>query len=351
MRLGIGIGGGLDDIDPCVRLAERAGFESAWVVELEHSAFVQAAAAILATRQLTVGTAIALAFPRAPAITAMEAADLASLSDGRFVLGLGSQVRRIVEARFGVEYEHPAARMEDYIRAVRTVWAARRGEATAHDGPYYPISMPTFQARTVAGRDTNPMTDPARAGLPDPKILLAAVGPLMSRTAGRVADGLIGHPFASPRWLAEIVSPALSAGLEETGRPTDACPISASPLIAIASDADAARHAAKLQIAFYGVTPNYSGILRLHGREAVVRDLRRAFVRGDHERMAAAIDDELLDSIAIAGRPDEARDRLAAWEGVATRAILVPPFFGVGEGLGREMWHTIVDVFGAVPVG
>lgn len=345
MRIGIGIDGGLDEIAWSARTAEAAGFESVWVVELEHSAFVQAGAALMATDRVAVGTAVALAFPRSPTITAMEAADLAALSKGRFRLGLGSQVRRIVEARFGVSYDHPAARMEDYVRAVRAIWAARRGEVDGHEGPYYRISMPTFQVRPRGGLARNPMTDPADSGVDDPPVLVAGVGPLMCRTAGRVADGLIGHPFASPAWLTEVVAPSISAAIEDAGRLPGACPITASPLIAIAPDADAARRAAKLQVAFYATTPNYAGVLRIHGREAVYSEVRRAFVRGDHERMVDAIDDDLLDAIAIAGRPDEARDRLAAWEGIADAAILVPPFYGVDAGFGRELWLAIVEAF------
>ncbi len=344
MKLGIGLGGEPTDIATAARRAEAAGFESGWVAETEHSAFVQVAAAVMATSRLRVGTAVALAFPRSPTITAMEAADLAALSGGRFALGLGSQVRRIVEARFGVPFDRPAARMEEYITAVRAVWAARRGEVSAHEGRFYRITMPTFQARRV-DTETTTATDAARP-LPDPPILLAAVGPLMSRAAGRVADGLIGHPFASPSWLGEVTGPAVAAGLAEAGRTTDACPITASPLVAIGDDVDAVRRAAKLQIAFYATTPNYAGILRLHGRKAVLGEVRRAFVRGDIEAMIRPIDDELLDAIAIAGRPDEARHRLAAWEDLADTAILNVPYVGVSPGFGQELFLATVEVFG-----
>lgn len=346
MKIGIGLAGDVDEIGRSAELAEAAGFESAWVVELEHSAYVQAAAAALATSRIGVGTAIALAFPRPPVITAMEAADLAVLSGGRFSLGLGSQVRRIVEARFGIPYDRPAARMEDYVRAVKAVWAARRGEGTRYEGPFYRIERPTFVAGTARGHVANPMTDPQRGDVADPPILVAAVGPLMSRAAGRVADGVIGHPLASPAWLRAVVAPAIAEGLEEAGRPADACPITALPLVAVAADADAARRAAKGLLAFYATTPNYAGILRHHGRDDVPREVRRAFVQGDLDRMIAAIDDELLDAIAIAGRPDEARDRLERWAPVAGRVILAPPYYEVAEPFARELWHGIVDAFG-----
>jgi len=346
MKIAIGLAGSVDEIGTSARLAEAAGFESGWVVELEHSAYVQASAAVLATTRMGIGTAIALAFPRPPALTAMEAADLATLSGGRFSLGLGSQVRRIIEARFGIPYDQPAARMEDYVRAVKTVWAARRGEATAYDGPFYRIQMPTFRTTLSPTGAANPMTDPQRGDVADPPVLMAAVGPLMGRAAGRVADGVIGHPFASPAWLRDVVAPAIAEGLREAARPADACPITAMPLVAVAADADAARRAAKALLAFYATTPNYAGILRHHDREAVHREVRRAFVRRDLERMVAAIDDELLDEIAIAGRPDEARDRLERWAAIADRVVLAPPYYEVDESLGRELWFGVLDRFG-----
>jgi probable F420-dependent oxidoreductase len=336
VRLGLGVGGSLADVQAEGRAAEAAGFESAWVAELGHSAFVQAAAAIGATERLLVGTAVALAFPRSPTIAAMEARDLAALSGGRFLLGLGAQVRRVVEARYSVPYDAPAAQLADYVAAIRAVWAAGRGEAVTHDGPFYRIAMPTFH-------------EAADPDAPLPPILIAAVGAVMSRTAGLVADGLVGHPLASPAYLREVIVPAVAGGLIAAGRRPDACPISASPLVAIGSDPDRVRRAAKLQLAFYATTRQYAGILRLHGREAVMGEVRRAFVRRDRDRMVAAIDDELLDAIAIAGRPDELRDRLAAWEGVAARAILAPPWYGVDPGERRDM--TAAIVVGVRPTG
>ena len=332
MRLGLGLGGSLDDVAADARTAEAAGFDAAWVAELDRSAIVQAAAAIAATKRLAIGTAVALAFPRAPTILAMEAWDLAELSRGRFRLGLGTQIRRVLEARFGTAIDRPAARLADYAAAVRAVWAANRGGGGAHDGPFYRIAMPTFHGQ-------------ARPNQPAVPILFAAVGPLMSRTAGALADGLIGHPLASPRYLAEIVAPAVARGLAAAGRRADACPIIASPLVALDDDVDAARRAAKLQLAFYATTPAYRPILALHGRADLGRPLRRAFATGDTAAMIAAIDDELLDAIAIAGRPDEAIDRLAAWEGVAGEVILAPPWYRVAPEAGRQYSAAIVGAF------
>jgi len=328
--IGIGLGGTIAEIVGLARAAEAAGFESAWVAELERSAFVQAAAVAAGTSSIRVGTAVALAFPRSPTITALEARDLDELSGGRFLLGLGTQVKRVVEARFSVAFEHPAEKLAEYAAAIRVVWAAGRGEPVTHEGRFYRITMPAFHG-------------PSRPEARDVPILFAAVGPLMSFTAGTIADGLIGHPLASPRYLSEVVRPAVAEGLSAAGRAADACPISASPLVALAEDPDQARREAKLQLAFYATTRTYAPILRLHGREAVIGELRRAFVRGDRERMIGLVDDELCDALAVAGRPDEARDRLAAWHGVADRLVLAGPWYGVEPGRGRENAWAIID--------
>jgi probable F420-dependent oxidoreductase len=333
MKVGVALGGSMRDVADLALRAEKAGFESVWLAELDHSAFVQAAVAISATSTIGVGTAVALAFPRSPTVTAMTAWDLDEMSGGRFMLGLGPQVKRVLEARFSVRVERPAPQMREYVQAVRTVWAANRGDPVTHEGESYRITMPTFHG-------------PLRPDRHDTPVLLAAVGPVMSGVAGEVADGLIGHPLASPLFLREAVAPAIAGGLERAGRPADACPISATTLVSIGDDADAARRAARIQIAFYATTPSYKPILVVHGRAALPRDLRRAFVNRDMDRMAALIDDELLDAIAIAGRPDEAVDRLKAWDGVVARAVLGVPWYGLSAGRQREATEAALE-FGA----
>jgi probable F420-dependent oxidoreductase len=263
----------------------------------------------------------------------MTAWDLDEMSGDRFVLGLGPQVRRVLEARFSVRVDKPAPQMREYVRAVRTVWAANRGEAVTHEGEAYRITMPTFHG-------------PARPERRDTPILLAAVGPVMSVVCGEIADGLLGHPLASPRYLAEAVRPRIDAGLKRAGRPRGACPITAMALVSIGDDADAARRAARIQIAFYATTPTYKPILELHGRATLPRDLRRAFVNHDLDRMADLIDDELLDAIAIAGRRDEAPDRLRAWEGVADRVVLGVPWYAMNAGRQRDAISAAFE-FGA----
>jgi probable F420-dependent oxidoreductase len=306
MKVGLAIGGNLRQVSDLAVRAEAAGLESVWLAELDRTAYVQAAAAVAATSRAAVGTAVALAFPRSPTITAMTAWDLDEMSGDRFMLGLGPQVKRVMEARFSVRVEKPGPQMREYVHAVRTVWAANRGEAVIHEGDTYRITMPTFHG-------------PLRPERRDTPILLAAVGPVMSRICGEVADGLLGHPLASPRYLREAVRPAIDEGLMRAGRPNGACPITAMALVSIGDDADAARRAARIQVAFYATTPSYK---------------------------AELIDDELLDAIAIAGRLDEAPDRLRAWEGVADRVVLGVPWYAMDPGRQGEAISAALE-FGA----
>ena len=331
MKIGLAIGGTMANVADLAARAEAAGLESVWVAELDRTALVQAAAAISATSRIGVGTAVALAFPRSPTIAAMTAWDLDELSGDRFMLGLGPQVKRVLEARFSVKVDRPAPQMREYVQAMRAVWAANRGEPAAFEGDHYRITMPTFHG-------------PARPERRDPPVLLAAVGPVLSRVAGEVADGLLGHPLASPRYLLEVVLPRIAAGIWAARRQDDACPITAMPMVSIGEDEDAARHAARLQVAFYATTPSYRAILELHGYRDLPRLLRRAFVEGNRDRMAELVDDELLDSIAIAGRPDEALDRLSAWNAIADRAVLGVPWYGMDPGRQREALEAALEL-------
>src|SRR5437763_208749 len=203
MDLGIVIGGDLSSLPALARGAEDAGFESVWVAETARTAYVQSAVAAQATRRITVGTAVALAFPRSPAITAMTARDLAELSGGRFVLGLGSQVKRVNEERFGVAFEHPAPKMGEYVEAVREVLGSFEGHAPKHVGRFYRITMAPF-----------PGAGPAPRRIP---IYLAAVNERMAEQAGRVADGISGHPMNSPEYLSTVVVPAIARGAASAG--------------------------------------------------------------------------------------------------------------------------------------
>jgi probable F420-dependent oxidoreductase len=334
MDYGIGIGGPMSMIGPMAKMVEDAGFESCWAAETTNTAFISASVGIQSTSTINVGTAIALAFPRSPTIAAMTAWDLDELAGGRFILGLGSQVKRVNENRFSVKFEHPAPKLKEYAQAMRTVWAANRGEDVTYEGRFYTVTMPTFHAGP----------QPDRRDVP---IYFAAVGKLMSRTCGEVADGLLAHPIASPKYLEEVVKPAMAEGAERADRKPGECNLTASPLISISDDADLARREIKLQIAFYATTRTYSGILALHGKEALVPALRDAFGARDKERMIELIDDDLCDEIGVAGPAGEIRDRVKRWEGIADRLLVAGPWYGPKLERMFENYQALVETFGS----
>src|SRR6266545_1501490 len=267
MDLGIVIGGELRTIPDLARRAEEAGFESVWVAETARSVYVQAALAAQATERITVGTAVALAFPRSPAITAMAARDLAELSGGRFVLGLGSQVKRVNEQRFSVPFEHPAAKMAEAVEAIRAVLGAFEGRPIDHRGRFYTITMPPF-----------PGAPPAPGGVP---IYLAAVNERMAEAAGRVADGISGHPMTSPRWIAEVLRPAIERGAADAGRDPSEVSLTTNLVVQVDPDGERARREAATQLGFYATTRTYAPVLEMHGFADLVGTLRKAYAKGD----------------------------------------------------------------------
>ena len=334
MDYGIGIGGPMPMIAPMAQMVESAGFESCWAAETTTSAFVTCQIAIQATSKINVGTAIALAFPRSPTITAMEAMDLDELSGGRFIIGLGTQVKRVNENRFGVKFEHPAPKLAEYAQVLRTVWAANRGEDVTFEGKFYNITMPTFGG----------LRQPPPGEIP---IYFAAVNKVLARYCGEVADGLLGHPLASVKYLEEVVRPAMDEGAQRAGRKPDEINLTASPMIAISDDADEARNEVKLQIAFYATTRTYTPILELHGKAHIVPDLRAAFEAKDKDKMRSLIDDDLCDAIAVAGTKDEVKDKVKNWESVADRLMVSGPWYGPSQGRLMENYQALVETFGS----
>jgi probable F420-dependent oxidoreductase len=331
MRFGIVVGGELDGIEAMSRRAEDAGFESIWVAETARTAFIQAALTIRATERVTVGTAVALAFPRSPATTAMTARDLAELSGGRFILGLGSQVKRVNEERFGVPFEHPAPKMGEYVEAVREVLGAFEGRKPQHDGRFYRITMAPFPGASGAGH------------IP---IYLAAVNERMAEQAGRVADGISGHPMNSPEYLSKVVVPAIERGASSAGRDPGDVSITTSLIMQVSEDAAEAKRLAAVQLAFYATTRSYAPVLALHGFEDRVPPLREAHARGDFPAMAE-LAEPMVDTLAVAGTPDEVRERVEAYEGIADRIILGGAWVSGGAERGAENFDLLLQTFGS----
>jgi alkanesulfonate monooxygenase SsuD/methylene tetrahydromethanopterin reductase-like flavin-dependent oxidoreductase (luciferase family) len=217
------------------------------------------------------------------------------------VLGLGSATRRMNEDWYGVHFDRPAARMRELVTLLHAAFDAQKGGGLRFEGEFWKIKVPIF-ARPGALRPRVP-------------IWVAAVNRGMIRTAGAVADGLVGHPIATRRWHREVTLPGLREGEKETGRPEGACVLAPYVLTSLAPTREQAVREAKGQIGFYYTTELYHSILDLHGLRHVGESCRAALRKFDTKAMAEAIPDSLVDEIAIACTPDEARDRLAQWRG------------------------------------
>jgi probable F420-dependent oxidoreductase len=331
VRLGIAIGGPLGELAALARRCEEAGFDSLWIAETGRTAFIQAAIAVQATEHVRIGTSIALAFPRSPVITAMSARDLAELSGGRFTLGLGTQVKRVNEFRYSTPFEHPAPKMSEIIDVCREVWRAYAGEAIDHRGRFFTVTMPPF-----------PGAGPPPSPIP---IHLAAVNPMMLRLVGERADGFLGHPFTSPRYVTDVARAGIAEGLAAAGRKPEEVEIAQSVICSVEEDGDAARAGAKPQIAFYGTTRTYKPVLDLHGFGDAIEPLREAHARGDMAGMVGCITDEMVETYAVAGTPDDARAKLQRYEGIADTIILNPPWIGPDATRRSDVYDRLISTF------
>jgi probable F420-dependent oxidoreductase len=295
----LSFGGPLGAIPELARGAEEIGFSGIWFTESAHNPFVTSAAAALATDRMLIGTGIAVAFPRSPMVTAQATWDLAEATGGRFVLGLGSQVKAHVERRFSTPFSQPAARLREYVLSVRAIWRAFQGEEKlAFDGDFYRFSLLTE------------FFSPGPIEHPDIPIFLSAVNPHMLRVAGEVADGVHVHPFHSKRYLEEVIRPGVAAGAGPAGRSLDDVAL-AVPVFVITADSDAdaerQRSSVRRQLAFYGSTPAYRAVFERHGWEDTADQLRALQRRGDDGAMAGCITDEMLAVFAVT----------ASWDGLA----------------------------------
>lgn len=288
--------------------------------------------ACAATERILVGTNIALAFPRSPTITAMTARDLAELSGGRFILGLGTQVKRVNEQRFGIPFEHPAPKLEEAATAIRRVIDAFGTGRIEHAGRFYQITMPPFPG---AGRPPGPVP-----------IHFAAVNQRMCEAAGRSADGVLGHPMTSPRYIREVVRPAVERGAAAAGRDPSDVSISTSVILQIGDDADVARREAAAQLAFYATTRTYRPVLEVAGFEQLTDPLREAFGRGDLPGMVE-LALPMVDELAIAGTAADCRERVEAFADVVDRVILGGAWVGPSPDRLIENHLAIVETFGS----
>lgn len=279
-----------DVADEALRL-ERMGFGALWSFETSRDPFMPLMQAALATERLRVGTNIAVAFARTPFSMAMTAWDLQRASGGRLFLGLGTQVRAHVERRFSSVFDHPAARVTDYIHCLRAIWNTfQTGARPAYEGPYFRFTL------------MNEMFTGGPIDHPHVPVLLAGVNPRMARAAGEAADGFSVHPMHSPDYLREVIRPAIDEGARTRGKGVDDIILVTDCFVVEGSTESERRRSeegVRRQIALYASTPSYRGFLEFQGYPGVGKQLSALMREGRLEEMPALISDELLSTIAV----------------------------------------------------
>jgi len=320
-RPGIGLPGNvtLREAERLAAEAEAAGASGVWVTDLRRDPYLVSGAALRSTTRVTVGIDVAVAFARTPAATAQAAWDLAGMSDGRFILGLGSQVGPTLLARFGVEADRPAARIRDYVRAVRACHDAYRKGRGRYEGEFYSVRQPVFSP----GAD-----DP----WPEVPIYVAGVNPIMTAVAGEVADGFAAHMFSTAPYLDDVLRPALAKGAARAGR-------SAPPvMLPLVVGRDRASLAAYLTV--YCV-PSYRRVLDASGLTEEMDAILAAIADRRRTEAAKILEAHVLDHLA-ATTLDELPAAYARWSGHADQLGLSVPWYGMDHAAQLALFGDIL---------
>jgi probable F420-dependent oxidoreductase len=312
------LSGGPADAPAQTAAAAASGYDGVVSSELDHDPFLLLARAVGSAPGLEFGTSIAVAFARSPMTVAHSAWDLQALTGGRFVLGLGSQVKAHIERRFSMPWSHPAPRMREYVLALRAIWRSwQEGGKLDFDGEFYRHTLMT------------PMFSPGPLPSGPPQVQIAAVGDAMTRVAGEVADGLIVHSFTTRRYLREVTLPTLRQGLARGGRTREDIDVVYAPFVVTGTDEKAMAVSAAIareRIAFYASTPAYRAVLELHGWGDLQTALNGLAKQGEWKAMGNLIDDDMLSEFAVIAPVDELPAAYAQWlSGLADRTGFSPP--------------------------
>ena len=315
---------------------EDMGYDGLLTAETGHDAFLPLALAAEHTDHIELGTGIAVAFARTPMVLAYTANDLQQLSNGRFILGLGSQIKPHIEKRFSMPWSHPARRMREYILALHAIWKSWNDkEPLRFDGEFYKHTLMT------------PFFAPPPNKYGPPKVFLAAVGEKMTEVAGEVADGIIIHGFTTERYVKEVTMPAIERGLKAAGRDRKDFQVS-GPLFVVTGtnekEMKEAEQGVKQQIAFYGSTPAYRGVLELHGWGDLQTELNALSKQGEWVKMGELIDDQILQTFAVVAEPEGVAEELKRrYAGIVDRCSFYAPYRS-----DPDRWRAIVTDLKAV---
>ncbi|MCY3885505.1 MAG: TIGR03617 family F420-dependent LLM class oxidoreductase [Gammaproteobacteria bacterium] len=302
MKVDIGIGTDLSRVQEQAQAFEAAGYSGIQTAETGHDPFLPLSLAALHTSQVDLITGIAVAFARTPMVLAHTAHDINFASQGRFVLGLGSQIRAHITKRFSMPWSHPAARMREFILALRAIWATwYEKEPLQFNGKFYTHTLMT------------PFFSPTNLEYGAPRVFLAAVGPLMTEVAGEVADGMIVHPFTTETYLREVSLPALERGWAKSGRKREDFDISYPVFVVTGRDEqelDQAKAATKQQLAFYGSTPAYKPVLDSIGAGELQPELNAMSKQGRWAEMGTLFSDDVMNAFAIVAEPQDIANQI-----------------------------------------
>ena len=319
------------------RAAEELGFAGLWSVETAHNPFLPLTLAASVTEQMQLGTAIAVAFPRSPMVTAQIAWDLAEQSAGRFILGLGTQVRAHIVRRFSAEWGPPVPKLREYIAAMRAIWRSwNEGERLRYEGEYFQHTLMT------------PFFAPVPMPYADIPIYIAGVNRGLAQLAGEMCQGFHVHPFHTIPYLQEVVLPGIAAGAEKAGRSPNGIELSCGCFVITGrnqAEIEAARAAVREQVAFYASTPSYAVILRVHGLEDLAARLSNMVREGRWAELPAQIPDDFLAEVAVEAPPDELAGRLRErCEGLLDRVGYYFPY-DPSEASMTPLWQAAVEEF------
>jgi probable F420-dependent oxidoreductase len=319
MKVDGGIAGGLDQAGALAAEQEGRGYDGIWSAETSHDPFFPLLLAAQTTEKIELGTGIAVAFARNPMNLAQISWDLQAASQGRFILGLGSQIQPHITKRFSMPWSQPAARMREMILAIRAIWASwNDGTKLDFRGDFYTHTLMT------------PFFNPGPNPHGNARIFLAGVGPKMTEVAGEVCDGFLCHGFTTERYLHEVTLPALERGRQKVGKTLDGFEISGPMFLVTGRDEKELAAAAKGvrgQIAFYGSTPAYRPVLELHGWGDLQTELNGMSKEGRWGEMGDLIDDDMLGAFAVVGSPEEAaRSLRERWGGTLSRLSFYAPY-------------------------
>lgn len=335
---GLGLTPDIDAIAANAKAQEAAGYDGVWSAETSHDPFLPIVVAAANTEHLELGTSIAVAFARNPMLLANIGWDLQAMSKGRFNLGLGSQIKPHITKRFSMEWSKPAARMREMVSAIRAIWHTwETGDKLDFRGEFYQHTLMT------------PFFAPDKADLSDfgvPKIWLAAVGELMTQTAGEVCDGIIVHGFTTEKYLREVTIPNLAKGRAKAGKTMEGFEVS-GPFFVVTGQTEeemqAADQATRQQIAFYGSTPAYKSVLELHGWEGLQDELNTLSKQGKWVEMGGLIDDEILTTFAVVAEPQHVAAELNGRYGDVVSRL---SFYAPGQSNAAQ-WRSVMTALRA----